>query len=128
MRHALYVLMLCIAVSASPGCVTKKMYNDQYGFAENNKKIFDYHGNQCRMLAYQQYPPRDFPMPPAYNPQQFQNIGGVGGAIARGNAMYAADRAQAQAIAMMKNYTEAREQYYDLCMENAGWHMIEVED
>lgn len=123
----LYFFILFPFLILNSGCVVKKQYHDIYGFMDDNPHVFKKAMLDCKEAAYSQFPPLSFSMPPAYNPQQYTEIGGIGGARARGRAMADADNARSQAISTMNEYTKAREEFIEYCMQESGWHVVEVE-
>lgn len=108
------------------GCTVKKQHHDLYGFAEDNKLIYNKHLSECKSFAYDRYPPRDFYIP-NYNVQNYQNRSGIGNAISQGKAMADAENARNRAMNEQNNYSKARNEYIDTCMSNFGWIEIEVD-
>lgn len=123
-RIALFFIFMCFI----SGCVTKKQFHNTYGFADENKQIYNQDMINCKQYSYDTYPPKTFSMPTYYNPNAYANVGGIGGAMARGRAMYAAEQAERQTIEMMKEYNKAREDSFNYCMQQKGWYEIEVEE
>ena len=122
------IVFIIIFISFLSGCITKKQFHESYGFAEENKQIYDRDVINCKQYSYNEYPPKTFSMPTYYNPNAYANVGGIGGAMARGRAMYAAEQAERQTIEMMKEYNKAREDSFNYCMQQKGWYEIEVEE
>ena len=122
------LIIIITSVLFLSGCITKKQFHNTYGFADENKPIYNQDMINCKQYSYDTYPPKTFSMPTYYNPNAYANVGGIGGAMAQGRAMYAAEQAERQTKEMMKQYNKAREDSYNYCMQQKGWYEIEVEE
>ena len=124
----LYLVFILIFSFFTSGCIQTKIYNDMYGFAEDNKEIYQSSKNMCTSLSLDAYPPKSFYIPPAYTPPQ--NSGGAswGQAYYNGKMAYESQMAQEQALNEMNLYNNARDDYYNMCMQKLGWRKIEVDE
>lgn len=125
----LYLVFVFIFSFFASGCVQTKIYNDMYGFAEDNKEIYQSAKNMCTSLSLDAYPPKSFYIPPVYTPPQ--NSGGGaswGQAYYHGKMVYESQVAREQALNEMNLYNNARDNYYNMCMQKLGWRKIEVDE
>lgn len=121
-------LFLCLIILLEvTGCIQKKIYHDQIGYAEDNKIQYEYSKNKCVQASFHEFPPQNFYIPPEYQPRQYSGGASFGLAFYEARMRYAADEARNQALQQMSDYNQARRIFYDMCMKNEGWYEIEVD-
>ena len=75
------LIIIITSVLFLSGCITKKQFHNTYGFADENKQIYNQDMINCKQYSYDTYPPKTFSMPTYYNPNTYANVGGIGGAM-----------------------------------------------
>lgn len=72
------LIIIITSVLFLSGCITKKQFHNTYGFADENKQIYNQDMINCKQYSYDTYPPKTFSMPTYYNPNAYANVGGIG--------------------------------------------------
>lgn len=116
---ALVLLFLC-------GCVKERIYNDMYGFADDNKNLYNSDMMQCNHESYSLFPPQEPPklveIPPV--PETLS----VGLAMAHGQRLAEIDAHNNRMMAEYREYTNTRTAYGNECMLGRGWRIVTVEE
>lgn len=123
-------LLIFLIVLLATGCtITKsKLYNSQYGYADNNPTAYSLDLNYCTQESYKRFPQQPYPRLREV-PQAPQGGGmSVGMAMRQGQIMADVDRYNRSVIQQYEYYNQQRENTVDLCLINKGWRSVKVEE